>query len=126
MLLGRKHCRIILVGDNLYIGFIIFSMSSISFSDRLFMYDKSIAANLSFAAIIIYSNIYSYLQEPLQEGIRKDKLLFAEGELDVDELVGFANDHSCTKLWVQYAAVHIERSQLGSQGILGFAILLDL
>lgn len=48
-----------------HIGFIIFSMSSISFSDRLFMYDKTIAANLSFAAIIIYSNIYSYLQEPL-------------------------------------------------------------
>ena len=29
------------------------------------MYDKIIAAKLQLAAIIIYSNIYSYLQEPL-------------------------------------------------------------
>ena len=90
------------------------------------MYDKIIAAKLQLAAITIYNGILPHLQEPLQEGIREDELLFAEGELDVDELVGFAYYHSCTKLWMQYAAVHIERSQLGSQGILGFAILLGL
>jgi len=75
---------------------------------------KAIAAKLQLAAITIYKVFLPHLQKSHQEGIREDELLFTEGELDVNELVGFAYDYACAKLWMQYAAVHIERSQLGS------------
>lgn len=83
------------------------------------MYDKSIAANLSFAAIIIYSNIYSYLQKSHQEGIGEDKLLFTEGELDVDELVGLTYDYAASKLCVKHCIPFGQSLQLGSEHLLG-------
>ena len=68
-------------------------------------------------------SLLPHFQEPQEEGIGEDKLLFAEGKLDVDELGMLVQLHYCAppELLVKYDAVYAQYFQFLQQRIFGIS-----